>query len=107
NLQISAFPYDVIQYELARVATGQLDATTSARDHFGAVRDVLRRLPAYLEQQQSNLIAGLKLRQPDKEILQALIKRIGSKDSQDSIRGGLQELSERLESAKLQLLLSA
>lgn len=106
NLQISVYPYDLIQYELQRFATGKLDAA-SARNHFGAIEGILRGLPNYLRQQQSNLIAGLKLRKPDREILQALIKRIGSPDTQDSIRGGLKQLGESLESARIQRSLSA
>lgn len=106
NLQISAYPYDVVQYELQRFATSKRD-TASARDHFGAIEKILRGTPNYLAQQQSNLTAGLKLRQPDKEILQALIKRIGSQDNQHSIRGGLKEIAEGLKSPKMQPLLSA
>jgi uncharacterized protein (DUF885 family) len=105
NLQISAYPYDVIQYELQRFATGRVD-TASASDHFGAIEGILRVLPNYLKQQQSNLIAGLKLRKPDKEILQALISRIGSPDNRDSIRGGLKMIAESLEAANLRPLLS-
>ncbi|HMG72747.1 MAG TPA: DUF885 domain-containing protein [Pyrinomonadaceae bacterium] len=106
NLQISAYPYDVIQYELQRFATNKRDVT-SARDHFGAIEGILRRLPSHLKQQQSNLTAGLKLRQPDREILAVLIKRIGSQDIQDSIRGGLKQIAEDLESPKIQSVLSA
>lgn len=47
NLRISEYPYDVIQYELQRFATGRLDAA-SARKHFRAVGAVLRDLPKHL-----------------------------------------------------------
>lgn len=105
NLQISAYPYDLIQYELQRFATSKPDAAL-AREHFGAVESILRKLPNYLKQQESNLTAGLKLRKPDREILQTLIERIGSADIQDSIRDGLKQLASSLGSARMQALLT-
>jgi len=104
NLQISAYPYDVIQYELQQFETGPRDSL-SARSHFNAIEGILRQLPGYLEIQQSNLVAGIKLRQPDKEILDRLTKRIGSSNDGSSIRSGLKEIKERIESVESQLLL--
>jgi uncharacterized protein (DUF885 family) len=106
NLQSSVYPYDVIQYELQRFATGSLDQA-SARDHFGAIEGMIRSLPGYLKQQESNLLAGLKLRKPDKEILKSLIGRIGNPEDQDSIRGGLKALGQNLETEQMRSLLSA
>jgi uncharacterized protein (DUF885 family) len=89
NLPISVYPYNVIQYELQRFLTSKPDqAAASARDHFNAVEEILRKLPRHLEQQETNLTAGLKRRKPDKEILQKLISDIGSADKPESIRGG-------------------
>jgi uncharacterized protein (DUF885 family) len=96
NLQISVYPYDVIQYELLRFATSDRRAR-SAREHFDAVAGVLRGLPAQLRQQQSNLLAGLKLRVPDKGLLEALMERIGSPGDGKSVRAGLHEIDQRLE----------
>src|SRR5215207_5690563 len=96
NLQISVYPYDAIQYELLRFATGDR-GDHSALDHFGAVEGVLRGLPGYLQQQQSNLLAGLKLRAPDKEILDFIMNRIGSPGDGTSVRAGLREIGQRLE----------
>lgn len=104
NLQSSAYPYDVIQYELQRASTGKQDAA-STLNHFDAIRDILRRLPEYLRQQESNLLAGLRLRQPDREILRALLGRIGAPEDPDSIRGGLKGLAESLGSEKIRTLL--
>lgn len=122
NLQISAYPYEVIQYELQRLAIGQADAA-SAGEHFGAVEAILRGLPRYLKQQESNLMAGLKLHPPDKIILGCMIKRIRSASRDDdlqttfcppdtsgkdeSIRGGLNDLERRLASAEFQQQLPA
>ncbi len=106
NLQISAYPYDLIQYELQRFATGNRDQA-SALEHFNGVEGILAKLPDHLVQQESNLIAGLKLRQPDKEILRAMIKRIGSPNDRDSIRGGLKAIIGDLESTTLESLLSS
>lgn len=97
NLPISEYPYQVIQYEVQRFLTSKPEAAAaSARDHFSAVEEILRKLPQYLKQQEANLTAGLHLtaglkpRQPDKEILQDLILSIGSANKPDSIRDGLQ-----------------
>lgn len=106
NLHISAYPYEVIQYELQRFATSKRD-TSSAQNHYGAIEGLLRGLPGYLEQQQSNLTAGLRLRPPDKEILSRTVNRIGSVGDKGSIRGGLKEMVEELESAKMQSILPA
>lgn len=99
NLHISVSPYELIQYELHRFAIGDRTAD-DARAHFGAVEGVLRGLPRYLEQQQSNLLAGLKLRSPDKEILEHIMERIGWPGDKRSIRAGLHDIEQRLESAE-------
>lgn len=105
NLRISDYPYDVIQYELRRFSTDKKDAE-SASKHFGAVGAILRNLPGHLKQQQSNLLAGLKLRKPDREILVELIGRIGSPSDPDSIRGWLKGFAAQLESPELKALLA-
>ncbi|HEX7315707.1 MAG TPA: DUF885 domain-containing protein [Pyrinomonadaceae bacterium] len=106
NLQISVYPYELIQYELLRFATGDRKPD-SARAHFSAIEGVLRGLPGYLEQQQSNLLAGLKLRAPDKAILERLMERIGWPGDERSIRAGLRDLEQRLKSDDLKASLSA
>lgn len=111
NVQISAYPYELIEYELQRFATdssaSEKDRLASAVDHFSAVEGVLRGIPAYLNQQQINLIAGIKLRAPDKNILNRMIDRIGETPNSDlsTICAALRGLHERLDSAELQSLL--
>jgi uncharacterized protein (DUF885 family) len=97
NLQISVFPWDAIQYEMQQYETGPKDAL-STHDHFTAIEGILRGVPSYLKQQELNLIAGLKLRSPDREILQRIIERIESPTEESTIRGGLRYLSKRLTS---------
>lgn len=121
NLQITVYPYELIQYELQRFDTGAQDAA-SAGNHYGAVAEILLGLPRYLDQQEVNLVSGLKLRQPDREILVRMIKRIrfsskddnihlafcppASSDKDDSICAGLDTVAERLESPEIRSLLS-
>lgn len=105
NLRISVYPYDVIQYELQRFESSKTPDAESARNHYGAVEGILRALPAHLKQQQANLLAGLKLRKPDREILLSIIKTIGSPNDSGSIRGGLKAFGENLKSAKIASLL--
>jgi uncharacterized protein (DUF885 family) len=112
NLQISAYPYDLIEYELQRNATSTSGASSqtsfSGADHLTAVEGVLRGLPAYLNQQESNLITGLKFRAPDSIILEKMIDRIGAKEplADGTIRAGLRNLDARLNSTEIRRDLS-
>jgi uncharacterized protein (DUF885 family) len=106
NLQISVYPYDVMQYELQRFDSNKMPDAKTTRNHFDAIEGILRALPAHLKQQEENLLAGLKLRKPDKQILERLIERIGTADNPDSVRGGLTALAARLDSANIKTLLS-
>lgn len=111
NVQISAYPYELLEYELQRFATDSSasdgDRLASALDHFSAIEGVLRGIPIYLHQQRLNLSAGVKLRAPDKDILNRMIGRIGETSSSDfsTIRAALRGLHERLDSAELRSLL--
>ena len=98
NPQISVFPWDAIQYEMQQYETEPKRDALSTRDHFTAIEGILRGVPSYLKQQELNLLAGLKLRSPDREILQRIIERIESPTEESTIRGGLQSLSKRLTS---------
>lgn len=101
NLELSAYPYSVMQYEMMQFDSGRIDFA-SAQNRFGAIEGILRSVPAYLNQQEANLIAGTRMRAPDSQMLQTLIDRIGSDSDGDSIRGGLRALQQRIEEPQLQ-----
>lgn len=105
NLQISAYPYELIQFVLKRAETSASDHA-AVRDLYASVEGILKALPEYLKQQQWNLREGLKLRKPDKAILEGLIGRIGAPNDPESIRADLKVLEESIGSAELRSVLS-
>lgn len=105
NLQISIYPYDLFQYEMERFEVLETPDAKSALNHFGAIEGILQKIPAYLKQQEANLLAGLKLRNPDELILAELLNRIDSPVKGKSVRDGMRKLEEKLESEKVKSLL--